>query len=86
MLMTTPDMHCIRVSRKKGFGDPEHLHDDHTTICCLLSGKLRLKIGDDVFVAQPGDVWVHRQGVPHSSEALEDSAQIEVKAPPCKTW
>lgn len=86
LLMVTSDMLCIKVSRKKGFVDPKHSHDDHSTICCLLSGKLRLYIGDEIFVAEPGDVWLHRQGVPHSSEALEDSSQIEVKAPACRTW
>ena len=86
LLMVTPDMHCTKVSRKKGFVDPKHSHDDHSTICCLLTGKLRLYIGDRVFLAEPGDVWLHPQGVPHSSEALEDSSQIEVKAPACKTW
>ena len=86
LLMVTPDMHCLKVSRKKGFVDPTHSHDDHSTICCLLSGKLRLNIGNETYVAEPGDVWLHPQGVPHSSEALEDSSQIEVKAPACKTW
>ena len=86
LLMVTADMHCLKVSRKKGFVDPTHSHDDHSTICCLLSGKLRLNIGNETYVAEPGDVWLHPHGVPHSSEALEDSSQIEVKAPACKTW
>jgi quercetin dioxygenase-like cupin family protein len=86
LLMVTPDMHCVKVSRQKGFVDPKHSHDDHSTICCLLTGKLRLGIGEEVFLAEPGDVWLYPQGVPHSSEALEDSSQIEVKAPACKTW
>ena len=55
-------------------------------MCCLLYGKLRLHIGEQSFLAEPGDVWMHPQGVPHYSEALADSCQIEVKAPACKTW
>jgi quercetin dioxygenase-like cupin family protein len=86
LLMVTPDMHCVKISQQKGFVDPKHSHDDHSTICCLLTGKLRLGIGDEAFLAEPGDVWLYPQGVPHSSEALEDSSQIEVKAPACKTW
>jgi hypothetical protein len=86
LLMVTPDMHCLKVYRKKGFVDPRHTHDDHTTVCCLLYGKLRLHIGEESFLAEPGDVWLHPQGVPHYSEALADSCQIEVKAPACKTW
>ena len=86
LLMVTPDMHCLKVYRKQGFIDPRHTHDDHSTVCCLLYGKLVLHIGEQTFQADPGDVWMHPQGVPHYSEALEDSCQIEVKAPACKTW
>jgi mannose-6-phosphate isomerase-like protein (cupin superfamily) len=86
LLMVTEDMHCIKVMRKKGFVDPKHVHDDHTTIACLLTGRLRIHIGDQTHIAEPGDVWLHPQGVPHFSEALEDCIQIEVKAPACKTW
>ena len=46
LLMVTPDMHCLKVYRKKGFVDPRHTHEDHTTVCCLLYGKLRLHIGE----------------------------------------
>jgi quercetin dioxygenase-like cupin family protein len=86
VLMATEDMHCIKVYRKKGFVDPKHVHNDHSTIACLLSGRLRIHIGDETHIAEPGDVWAHPQGVWHFSEALEDCVQIEVKAPACKTW
>ncbi|WP_210483519.1 cupin domain-containing protein [Microvirga antarctica] len=86
ILMVTEDMHCIKVFRVGGTVDPVHQHDDHSTIMCLLSGKLILHIGDETFTAEPGDVWYHPQGVPHYTETLVDSVQIEVKAPACKTW
>jgi quercetin dioxygenase-like cupin family protein len=86
VLMVTEDMECLKVYRKKGFVDPKHTHEDHSTVACLLYGKVRLHIGDQSFLAEPGDVWMHPQGVPHYTEALEDCCQIEVKAPACKTW
>jgi mannose-6-phosphate isomerase-like protein (cupin superfamily) len=86
LLMVTDDMECLKVYRKKGFVDPKHTHEDHSTVACLLYGKVRLHIGDQTFLAGPGDVWMHPQGVPHYTEALEDCCQIEVKAPACKTW
>jgi quercetin dioxygenase-like cupin family protein len=86
VLMVTEDMECLKVYRKKGFVDPKHTHDDHSTIACLLYGRVRLHIGEQTFLAGPGDVWMHPQGVPHYTEALEDCCQIEVKAPACKTW
>ena len=86
ILMVTEDMHCIMVHRVGGTVDPVHQHDDHSTVMCLLSGKLIVHIGDEAFTAEPGDVWYHPQGVPHYTETLVDSVQIEVKAPACKTW
>jgi len=86
LLMVTPDMHCIKLFRAKGSIDPEHRHDDLTTVCCLCSGRLKLWIGDQTFIAEPGDVWVHRQGVAHRCEALEDSLQISINAPASRTW
>ena len=86
VLMVTDDMECLKVYRKKGFVDPKHTHEDHSTVACLLYGRVRLHIGDQTFLAGPGDVWMHPQGVPHYTEALEDCCQIEVKAPACKTW
>jgi mannose-6-phosphate isomerase-like protein (cupin superfamily) len=86
VMMVTEDMECLKVYRKKGFVDPKHTHEDHSTVACLLYGKVRLHIGEQTFLAGPGDVWMHPQGVPHYTEALEDCCQIEVKAPACKTW
>ena len=45
-----------------------------------------MRIGDAEFIAEPGDVWRHPAGVPHFSEALEESVQIEIKSPARKTW
>ena len=73
-------------TRKKGLIDPEHQHDDHESIAVLLSGKLRLVIDGQEFIAGPGDCWLHPRGVRHFSEALEDCVQIEVKSPPIRTW
>jgi quercetin dioxygenase-like cupin family protein len=86
VLMATPDMNCLKIYRKKGELASRHAHMDHSTVCCLLSGKVKLFIGDETFIAEAGDVWCHPPGVIHQTEALEDSVQIEVKSPACKTW
>ena len=85
-LMVTENMIMLRAWRGKGLIAPLHQHDDHESVATLLSGKLRMKIGDEEFVANPGDVWRHPPGVPHYSEALEECVQIEVKSPARKTW
>ena len=75
-----------RSFRGRGLVDPPHRHDDHESIGVLLAGRLKLTIGGEEFVAGPGDAWLHRRGVVHSSVALEDCVQIEVKSPPRQTW
>ncbi len=84
--MKSDTMLMLSIQFPKGRLGPSHQHDDHETTCHLVSGKLRIWIGDETFVAHPGDTWFHPKGVPHQSEALEESVQLEVKSPPVKTW
>jgi len=86
VLMVTENMLVLRAWRGKGLVDPIHQHDDHESVATLLSGKLKMQIGDKGFIAGPGDVWRHPPGVPHFSEALEECVQIEIKSPARKTW
>jgi quercetin dioxygenase-like cupin family protein len=86
VLMVTENFVMLRIWRGKGLIDPVHQHDDHESVATLLSGKLKMWIGDEEFVAGPGDVWRHPPGVPHYSEALEECEQIEIKSPARKTW
>ena len=85
-LMVGQDMVFLEAHREKGLIDPEHAHPDHESICYLVKGKVRVVIGGEEFIANPGDTWIHPAGVPHYHEALEDSVQIEIKSPPKKTW
>ena len=86
VLMVTENMLVLRAWRGKGLIDPIHQHDDHESVATLLSGKLKMQIGDKEFIAGPGDVWRHPPGVQHFSEALEECVQIEIKSPARKTW
>jgi quercetin dioxygenase-like cupin family protein len=85
LLMVGDRMHMLKVYFTKGSIVPVHTHHDHSTIVCLSEGKLKVNIGDESFIAGPGDVWQHPRGVPHNHEALEDSHVIEIKAPATKT-
>ena len=77
---------AMEVYRKKGLIDPEHAHVDHESVCYLVKGRMRVVIAGESFIAEAGDSWVHRRGVRHYHETLEDSIQIEIKSPPVKTW
>ena len=72
--------------RPQGLIDPEHAHPDHESICYLVSGRVRVVIEGESFIAEPGDAWIHPPGMKHYHEALEESVQIEIKSPPTKTW
>lgn len=86
VLMVTDDFLLIKAWRGKGLIDPVHQHDDHESVATLLSGRLKMRIGDVEFIAEPGDVWRHPPGVEHYSEALEACVQLEIKSPARKTW
>lgn len=85
-LLVGDEILLLHVYRKKGLVDPVHKHMDHESMGYLISGRLRLVIGGNEFIAEPGTAWLHPVGVDHFSEALEDCEQIEIKSPPRKTW
>jgi quercetin dioxygenase-like cupin family protein len=85
-LLVGTDMLLLEVSQGKGVRVPEHRHDDHESVIHLVRGRMRLVIDGRESIVGPGDAWIHPRGVPHHSEALEDSVFIEVKSPPRKTW
>lgn len=85
-LIAGESMLFMEARRPQGLVDPEHAHPDHESICYLVSGRMRVVIAGESFIAEPGDVWVHPPGVKHYHEALEASVQIEIKSPPTKTW
>ena len=85
-LLVGDEILMLHVFRKKGLIDPVHKHMDHESMGYLISGRLRLVIGDKETIAEPGTAWVHPAGVDHYSEALEDCEQLEIKSPPRKTW
>lgn len=59
---------------------PSHGHP-HEQTGYLVSGRLRLTIGDETREMGPGDSWCIPSGVPHGAEILEDSVAVEVFSP-----
>jgi len=59
---------------------PRHAHP-HEQTGYLVSGRLRLHIGDAAHEVLPGDSWCVPSGVEHMAEILTDSVAVEVFSP-----
>jgi quercetin dioxygenase-like cupin family protein len=59
---------------------PEHAHPYEQT-GYLVSGHIRLKIGDETFDTHAGDSWCICVNVAHGAQIMEDSVAVEVFSP-----
>jgi quercetin dioxygenase-like cupin family protein len=82
VLMVTDTILMFEAFRPKGAIDTAHLHPDHHSVAYQKAGRVRMRIGDEWFVVEPGDSYCHPIGIVHQHEALEDSVRIEVKTFP----
>jgi quercetin dioxygenase-like cupin family protein len=70
----------VRFDLQQGSTIPSHRHP-HEQTGLLLSGRLRLTIGDQTVEAAAGAAWSIPSDVPHAAEALSDCVAVEVFAP-----
>lgn len=62
----------------EGYGPPLHVHSSENEVIYVMAGRIRFRVGDDEFVAGPGD-WVWQpQGVPQSFRLESDTAHVLV--------
>jgi quercetin dioxygenase-like cupin family protein len=78
-------MMLCEVSLEAGSELPSHTHP-HEQTGYLISGRLRLKVGDETKEVGPGDSWLVPPDVPHEASALEATLVIEVFSPPRKDF
>lgn len=72
--------HLCEFRITKGGRVPEHSHP-HEQTGYLISGRVRLIVGDQTFEAGPGDSWSLPGNVAHAADVLEDSVMVEVFSP-----
>jgi quercetin dioxygenase-like cupin family protein len=65
---------------EKGSQLPRHAHPNEQT-GYLISGRIRLSIGEESFEVEPGDCWCIPGQVEHRADILEDAVAIEVFSP-----
>jgi quercetin dioxygenase-like cupin family protein len=70
---------------KKGCTLPDHAHPYEQT-GYLVSGHIRLKIGDETFDTHAGDSWCVHMDVVHGATVFEDSVAVEVFSPVRKEY
>lgn len=72
--------HLTEFRLKKGSAVVSHSHP-HEQTGYLVSGRMRLVIGEETHEVEPGDSWSIPGQVEHSGEILADSVAIEVFSP-----
>ncbi|WP_339103722.1 cupin domain-containing protein [Haloterrigena salinisoli] len=71
----------VRLELAAGEGVPEHRHPDRTIVCHVLEGTLEMRLGDDEYALEAGDVlrFDGRQDI--APEARTDATALLVLAP-----
>ena len=65
---------------KKGSILPRHAHP-HEQTGYLVSGRIRLHIGDHSYEVAPGDSWCVPGDAEHGADIIEDAVAVEVFSP-----
>jgi quercetin dioxygenase-like cupin family protein len=65
---------------RQGAALPLHSHP-HEQTGYLVTGRLRLTVGENSHDVLPGDSWCITGNVPHRAECLEEAVAIEVFSP-----
>jgi quercetin dioxygenase-like cupin family protein len=87
-LMTGDRVQLAQVFLKKGCIVPRHSHENEQ-FTYILEGALRFWIGEDEgrqLDVRAGEVLHIPSNVPHKAEALEDTLDLDVFAPPRADW
>jgi quercetin dioxygenase-like cupin family protein len=78
-----------RLELKKGFLVPRHSHPNEQ-ITYIESGALLFRLGSEDSpqeqLVRAGETLVIPGGLPHSAEAMEDTVDFDVFAPPRQDW
>lgn len=74
-----------RVLLKKGCIVPEHSHANEQ-LTYILEGALKFRIDGREIVVHAGETLCIPSNMPHQAEALEDTVDLDVFAPPRADW
>lgn len=87
-LVTGERIMLAHVYLDKGCIVPRHSHENEQ-ITYILEGALRFRIGEEgeqEIIVRAGEVLHIPSHVPHMAEALEDTLDVDIFAPPRADW
>lgn len=67
-----------RVAIRLAASEKPHTHNEHDLIALVVSGSVRMHLGDQVFEMRPGDVVEVPRGVVHWAQPLDGVAEAYV--------
>lgn len=71
-------LEVTKISFPAGKGASEHRHEEEQVLY-VLSGRLRVKMGDEEYEVGEGEASFSPSGLPHSAVALEDTVGLSLK-------
>lgn len=74
-----------RISLARGAIVPRHAHANEQ-ITWILSGALKLIFDDGERILRDGEMLLIPANLPHAAEALEDTVDMDIFAPPREDW
>jgi quercetin dioxygenase-like cupin family protein len=81
----TPSLTMLRLNFRRGAVVALHRHV-HEQVTSVVSGRLRLQVGEEMVEVGPGEVARVPSDVPHLAEAIEDTVAIDVFTPARTDW
>ena len=87
-MITGEKVMLTHVYLKKGAVVPMHAHDNEQ-IAYILEGKIKFWIESEdaePITLGPGEVLTLPSNLPHKAEALEDTLDVDIFAPPREDW
>jgi quercetin dioxygenase-like cupin family protein len=73
------------IELKKGCLVPEHQHVNEQ-IAFVLSGAMEFYMGEEKVVVRQGQALLIPANLPHSAQAIEDTINLDIFAPPRQDW
>lgn len=87
-LVTGERMMLAQVYLDEGCVVPKHSHENEQ-LTWIVEGALRFRLGEegrDEVVVRAGEVLHIPSNLPHEAEALEDTVDVDIFAPPRSDW